>query len=58
VTQYFTNNAYYVVLEVTPDLQGKLDTLNHLYIKAPSNGQLVPLSTVVNVDTSHIGPFW
>jgi multidrug efflux pump subunit AcrB len=56
VTQYFTNNAYYVVLEVTPDLQGKLDTLNHLYIKAPSNGQLVPLSTVVNVDTSHIGP--
>ncbi|MGA2893156.1 MAG: efflux RND transporter permease subunit [Xanthobacteraceae bacterium] len=56
VTQFFTNNAYYVVLEVTPDLQGNLDTLNHLYIKAPSNGQLVPLSTVVNVDTSHIGP--
>jgi len=55
-TQYFTNNAYYVVLEVTPELQGSLQTLNNLYIKAPTSGQLVPLSTLVNVDTSHIGP--
>jgi len=55
-TQYFTNNSYYVVLEVTPELQGDLQTLNNLYIKAPTNGQLVPLSTLVNVDTSHIGP--
>ncbi len=38
VTQYFTNNSYYVVLEVEPGLQGKLDTLNQLYIKAPTNG--------------------
>ncbi len=56
VTQYFTNNSYYVVLEVTPDLQGSLQTLNDLYIKAPTNGQLVPLSTLVSVDTSHVGP--
>ena len=56
VTQYFTNNSYYVVLEVSPDLQGKLDTFNQLYIKAPTNGQLIPLSTLVSVDTSHIGP--
>jgi hydrophobe/amphiphile efflux-1 (HAE1) family protein len=56
VTQYFTDNSYYLVLEVSPDLQGSLDTLNQLYIKAPTNGQLVPLSTLVNVDTSHIGP--
>jgi hydrophobe/amphiphile efflux-1 (HAE1) family protein len=55
-TQYFTNNSYYVVLEVTPDLQGSLQTLNDLYIKAPTSGQLVPLSTLVSVDTSHIGP--
>ncbi len=56
VTQYFTNNSYYVVLELTPDLQGKLSTLNQLYIKAPTNGQLIPLSTLVSVDTSHVGP--
>ena len=56
VTQYFTNNSYYVVLEVLPELQGKLRTLDDLYIKAPTNGQLVPLSTVVRADTAHIGP--
>ncbi|HYA06650.1 MAG TPA: efflux RND transporter permease subunit [Xanthobacteraceae bacterium] len=56
VTQYFTNNSYYVELEVLPQLQGSLQTLNELYIKAPTSGQLVPLSTLVNVDTSHIGP--
>jgi hydrophobe/amphiphile efflux-1 (HAE1) family protein len=55
VTQYFTNNSYFLVLEVTPSIQGKLDTLNQLYIKAPTNGQLVPLSTLVSVDTDHIG---
>jgi len=56
VTQYFTNNSYYVVLEVLPQLQGSLETLNQLYIRAPTNGQLVPLSTLVNVDNAHIGP--
>jgi len=56
VTQYFTNNSYYVVLEVTPQLQGNLETINQLYIKAPTNGQLIPLSTLITVDTSHIGP--
>jgi HAE1 family hydrophobic/amphiphilic exporter-1 len=56
VTQYFTNNSYYLILEVLPELQGRLQTLNELYIKAPSNGQLVPLSTLVRVDTAHVGP--
>jgi multidrug efflux pump len=56
VTQYFTNNSYYVVLEVEPELQGRLQTLNQLYIRAPTNNQLVPLSTLVNVDSSQIGP--
>jgi len=56
VTQYFTNNSYYVVLEVLPQLQGNLQTLNQLYIRAPATGQLVPLSTLVNVDNAHIGP--
>jgi multidrug efflux pump subunit AcrB len=55
VTQYFTNNSYYLILEVLPSLQGSLQTINQLYIKAPTNGQLIPLSTVVDVDTTHIG---
>jgi hydrophobe/amphiphile efflux-1 (HAE1) family protein len=55
VTQYFTNNSYFLVLEVLPSLQENLETLNQIYIKAPTNGQLVPISTLVNIDTDHIG---
>jgi HAE1 family hydrophobic/amphiphilic exporter-1 len=55
VTQYFTNNSYYVILEVPPSQQGNVQTLNDLYIKSPTNGQLIPLSTLVSVDTDHIG---
>jgi hydrophobe/amphiphile efflux-1 (HAE1) family protein len=55
VTQYFTNNSYYLILEVPPSMQGNVDTLGDLYIKSPANGQLVPLSTLVNFDTTHIG---
>jgi hydrophobe/amphiphile efflux-1 (HAE1) family protein len=55
VTQYFTNNSYYVVLEVLPALQQDLQTLNQIYIKAPGSGQLVPLSTLVSIDTNHVG---
>ena len=36
VTQYFTQlNTYKVVLEVLPELQGNLDTLNKIYVKSP-----------------------
>ena len=56
VTQYFTNNSYYIVLEVLPQLQQNAQALNQIYVKAPANGQLVPLSTLISVDTSHIGP--
>jgi len=56
VTQYFTNNSYYVELEVLPELQGKAQTLNLLYIKSPNTGQLVPLSTLVSLDPSHVAP--
>jgi HAE1 family hydrophobic/amphiphilic exporter-1 len=45
VTQYFTQlNSYHVILEILPDLQGKIDTLNKLYIKSPITGEQVPLS--------------
>jgi hydrophobe/amphiphile efflux-1 (HAE1) family protein len=45
VTQYFTQlNSYHVILEILPELQGKIDTLNKLYIKSPITGEQVPLS--------------
>jgi hydrophobe/amphiphile efflux-1 (HAE1) family protein len=46
VAQYFTQlNSYHVILEILPELQGKLDTLDKLYVKSPTTGDQVPLST-------------
>jgi hydrophobic/amphiphilic exporter-1 (mainly G- bacteria), HAE1 family len=46
VTQYFTQlNSYHVILEILPELQGNLDTLNKIYVKSPTTGEQVPLST-------------
>ncbi|WGS17940.1 MULTISPECIES: multidrug efflux RND transporter permease subunit [unclassified Bradyrhizobium] len=46
VTQYFTQlNSYHVILEVLPELQGAIDTLNKIYVKSPLTGDQVPLST-------------
>jgi hydrophobe/amphiphile efflux-1 (HAE1) family protein len=57
VGQYFTQtNSYFIILEATPDLQRSPSSLDKIYVKAPGNGQPVPLSTLVNVDTSHTGP--
>jgi hydrophobe/amphiphile efflux-1 (HAE1) family protein len=54
VTQFFTQlNSYHVVLEVTPSLQGDPATLNQIYIKSPTTGTMVPLSTFVKYDTDH-----
>jgi hydrophobe/amphiphile efflux-1 (HAE1) family protein len=57
VAQYYTQtNSYFVVLEVLPELQQDASTLDQLYVKSPSTGQLIPLSTLVDVDSRHIGP--
>jgi multidrug efflux pump subunit AcrB len=54
VTQYFTQlNSYHVILEVTPGLQADPQTLSKIYIKAPTTGQMVPLSSFVRYDTQH-----
>jgi HAE1 family hydrophobic/amphiphilic exporter-1 len=46
VTQYFTQlYSYHVILEILPELQGNLDTLNKLYIRSPTTGDQVPIST-------------
>ena len=66
VTQYFTQlNSYHVILEILPELQGKLDTLENLYIKSPLTGDEVPLSTIAtwtsvpvrSLSISHQGQF-
>jgi hydrophobic/amphiphilic exporter-1 (mainly G- bacteria), HAE1 family len=57
VTQYFTQlNSYHVVLEITPELQGKLDTLDKLYIKSPITGDQVPLSVFCKWTTVPVRP--
>jgi hydrophobe/amphiphile efflux-1 (HAE1) family protein len=46
VTQYFTQlNSYHVILEILPELQGALDSLDKIYIKSPTTGDEVPLAT-------------
>ncbi|HYW64934.1 MAG TPA: efflux RND transporter permease subunit, partial [Bradyrhizobium sp.] len=57
VTQYFTQlNTYRVILEILPDLQRSLDTLNKLYIKSPSTGEQVPLATIANWTSVPVRP--
>jgi hydrophobic/amphiphilic exporter-1 (mainly G- bacteria), HAE1 family len=66
VAQYFTQqNSYHVVMEILPELQGDVSTLDKLYVKSPSTGQLVPLAALANWTTyptkplsvSHQGQF-
>ena len=56
VAQYFTQlNSYNVILEVTPELQRDPSLFDTLYLTSPINGQQVPLSTFVKLDTSQTG---
>jgi len=57
VAQFYTQiNSYFVILEVTPQLQGLPSTLERIYVKSPLTGAAVPLSTLVTVDDSKVGP--
>jgi HAE1 family hydrophobic/amphiphilic exporter-1 len=57
VTQYFTQvNTYRIILEVLPELQGRLDTLNQIYVKSPTSGDQVPLSTFAKWTTVPVRP--
>jgi hydrophobe/amphiphile efflux-1 (HAE1) family protein len=57
ITQYFTQlNTYFVILEILPELQANLASLDRLYVKSPLTGGIVPLSTFVGVDSSRAGP--
>jgi hydrophobe/amphiphile efflux-1 (HAE1) family protein len=57
VTQYFTQlNTSPVILEITPELQSDLSSLDRLYVKSPVTGGIVPLTAVVDVDSNRTGP--
>jgi hydrophobic/amphiphilic exporter-1 (mainly G- bacteria), HAE1 family len=57
VTQYFTQlNSYHVILEILPQLQGKLDTLDKLYLRSPITGDQVPLSVFCRWTTVPVRP--
>jgi len=57
VTQYFTQlNSYHVILEILPELQGKLDTLDKLYLRSPTTGDQVPLSVFCKWTTVPVRP--
>jgi len=57
VTQYFTQvNSYHVILEILPELQGDVDTLNKIYVKSPTTGDQVPLSTFAKWTTVPVRP--
>jgi hydrophobe/amphiphile efflux-1 (HAE1) family protein len=57
IAQYYTQtNTYNVVLEVPPSMQGAPETLDHIYLKSPLNGAPVPLSTLVTIDNTQVGP--
>ncbi|MGC2082238.1 MAG: multidrug efflux RND transporter permease subunit [Bradyrhizobium sp.] len=57
VAQYFTQlNSYHVIMEILPELQGNLDTLNKIYLKSPTTGDQVPLSTFAKWTTVPVRP--
>jgi HAE1 family hydrophobic/amphiphilic exporter-1 len=57
VAQYFTQvNTYDVVEEIRPDLQGDPKSLDFIYIRSPSTGQMVPLSAFAKWTTTPVAP--
>jgi len=57
VAQYFTQlNSYHVVMEILPEMQGDLDSLQKIYIKSPTTGDQVPLSAFVRWTTDPVRP--
>src|SRR3984893_9863078 len=57
VVQYYTQlNTYWVILEILPELQTSLASLERIYVKSPLTGAAVPLSALVDTDSNRIGP--
>ena len=44
ITQYFTQlNTYWIILEILPNFQTTLESLERIYVKSPLTGAAVPL---------------
>ena len=57
IAQYFTQlKSYHVIMEVLPELQGKVDTLDKIYVKSPPTGGEVPLSAFAQWTTAPVQP--
>ena len=57
IAQYFTQlNSYHVIMEILPELQGNLDTLSKIYVKSPTTGDQVPLSTFATWSSDPVRP--
>jgi hydrophobic/amphiphilic exporter-1 (mainly G- bacteria), HAE1 family len=57
VAEYYTQqNTYHVVMEVLPELQGDVASLDKIYIKSPATGQQVPLATFAQWTTRNTVP--
>jgi hydrophobe/amphiphile efflux-1 (HAE1) family protein len=57
VTQYYTQlNTSPVILEITPELQSDISSLDRLYVKSPITGGIVPLTAMVDIDANKVGP--
>jgi HAE1 family hydrophobic/amphiphilic exporter-1 len=57
VAQYFSQqNSFHIVMEILPELQGDVGTLDKLYLKSPNTGQLVPLATFAKWTTRETKP--
>jgi multidrug efflux pump subunit AcrB len=57
ITQYFTQlNTYFLILEILPELQSSLESLDRIYVKSPLTGAAVPLSALVDADSYKTGP--
>ena len=57
VTQYFTQlNSYHVIEEILPELQGRIDTLDKIYIRSPTSNAEVPLSVFCKWTSEPVRP--
>jgi HAE1 family hydrophobic/amphiphilic exporter-1 len=57
IAQYFTQlSSYYVIMEVTPSLQGDPATLDRIFLRSPTTNGEVPLSAFAKWTTHPIEP--
>ena len=57
ITQFYTQvSQYKVIIEVAPELQSDVATLNQLFIPSPLTGGQIPLASLVTIDTRSTKP--